>query len=462
MATSLSSADRLAAATPEGRDRYVDFLRLFSITVVVLGHWTLTLLVLWGDGGLSNMMAARIATWGLMVMGLFFAVGGFSHAKALTSLQRRGGSYGDFLRSRSTRLLQPVVVLLAVWVVAAAGLELSGAEAWATSSGSHPIALATDRITTPLWFIGVYLAVVLLAPPLFALHQRFGLGALVVLVVLVVLLDVVRTQFDQGWAGGVNLLLVWLAVHQLGFLWNDGLLTRRRAPLILFVLGWGTAIALTVPPDGYTIDMVGLPTTPGGNFAPPNVPLLAHAFGLLGLALLFRAPMNRWLERPKAWLVVALGNTMVMTIFCWHLTAIFLVQGSLLLVGFEPPAAPSAAFWWFLPLWFVLGAIPLAGLVFAARKAEAPPKHTTSGPGRMLGTVVSVVAVILAAAGIFLVSQVGLDWFLHGRPERLIGVGRAPAWPGLLALVVALVALRWHGRTRAGDAAPVPARRSSA
>jgi hypothetical protein len=428
---------------------------LFSITVVVLGHWTLTLLILWGDGGLSAMMPARIATWGLMVMGLFFAVGGFSHAKALTSLRRRNGSYGDFLRSRTTRLLQPVLALLAVWVVVAAGLELAGLEE------NRPIALAADRITTPLWFIGVYLAVVLLAPPMYALHQRFGLLALAGLVALVVVMDVVRTQLGQDWTGGLNLLLVWLTVHQLGFLWNDGLLTRRWAPLILFVLGWGTAIVLTAPPDGYTIDMVGLPTTPGGNFAPPNVPLLAHAFGLVGLALLFRAPMNRWLERPKAWFVVALGNTMVMTIFCWHLTAIFLVQGGLLLVGFEPPAAPSAAFWSFLPLWYVLGAIPLAGLVFAARKAEAPPKHVTSAPGRMLGTVVSVVAVVLAAIGIFLVSQVGLDWFLHGRSEKLVGVGRAPAWPGLLALVVALVALRWHGRTKPEDA-PVPARRASA
>ena len=35
----------LAAKTPPGRDRYVDFLHAFSIATVVLGHWFIAIVV---------------------------------------------------------------------------------------------------------------------------------------------------------------------------------------------------------------------------------------------------------------------------------------------------------------------------------------------------------------------------------------------------------------------------------
>jgi hypothetical protein len=49
----------LLDATPAGRDRYVDFLRVMSIATVVLGHWTLTAVGRSSDGlAAGNVLSA--------------------------------------------------------------------------------------------------------------------------------------------------------------------------------------------------------------------------------------------------------------------------------------------------------------------------------------------------------------------------------------------------------------------
>ena len=73
----LTKARTLAEATPDSRNRYVDFLRAFSILVVVFGHWLMA-----GpemvDGELrighliSEARWAQWATWLLQVMPIFF------------------------------------------------------------------------------------------------------------------------------------------------------------------------------------------------------------------------------------------------------------------------------------------------------------------------------------------------------------------------------------------------------
>src|SRR5947207_13130999 len=93
-------SDTVATATPVTRDRYVDFLRVLSIAAVIVGHWLLSMLTLYGAGRLPFQLPFQLITWGLQVMPLFFAVGGFAHAKTLDSLRRRGGTFGGFLRSR--------------------------------------------------------------------------------------------------------------------------------------------------------------------------------------------------------------------------------------------------------------------------------------------------------------------------------------------------------------------------
>ena len=73
----LTKARTLAEATPDSRNRYVDFLRAFSILVVVFGHWLMAGPELF-DGELrighliSEARWAQWATWLLQVMPIFF------------------------------------------------------------------------------------------------------------------------------------------------------------------------------------------------------------------------------------------------------------------------------------------------------------------------------------------------------------------------------------------------------
>ncbi|MGH9040706.1 MAG: acyltransferase family protein [Acidimicrobiia bacterium] len=96
---SRSRLDQMVAATPASRDRYVDFLRAASIVVVVVGHWTISIIA-W-DGGVIRSTSALglgtglwLATWLFQVMPVFFFVGGYSNLVAYESSRPRGSRPG--------------------------------------------------------------------------------------------------------------------------------------------------------------------------------------------------------------------------------------------------------------------------------------------------------------------------------------------------------------------------------
>lgn len=162
-----TSARDLAAATPATRDRYVDLIRVASLAVVVLGHWLMAAVT--ADGRIDNLLAVvpglQVLTWGLQVMPVFFFVGGFAHALAHRSRPR----YAAFLRARLQRLLRPTMVFIGVWGALALAVQLLGADGGLTG-------VALRLVTQPLWFIGIYLAMVAFTPPLLRLHERWGWG----------------------------------------------------------------------------------------------------------------------------------------------------------------------------------------------------------------------------------------------------------------------------------------------
>ncbi len=120
----------MADATPPDRDRYVDFLRAFSIGVVVFGHWLMAI-VFQGPNGLTGANALDvipgiwILTWVLQVMPLFFFVGGFSNRGSWKSAQRDGKSYGEFIQARIERLMRPTIVFITVWVAVALAIQVA-------------------------------------------------------------------------------------------------------------------------------------------------------------------------------------------------------------------------------------------------------------------------------------------------------------------------------------------------
>ncbi|MGB8942919.1 MAG: acyltransferase family protein, partial [Streptomyces sp.] len=236
-----SSVRELAEETPTGRDRYIDLLRVASLGTVVIGHWLMATVTVGDDGRteVGNLLAAvpglQLLTWALQIMPVFFFVGGFSHALSYRSLSRKvpegGGSvYSAFLRARLQRLLRPTMVFIGVWGFAALAVQLLG-------EGGALLDVTLRLVAQPLWFIGIYLAMVAFTPPLLALHERYGWGAFGALVLAAGAVDVARFAFGVPYVEFLNFAFVWLAVHQLGFLRADGRLRVPAAPAVAGLTG---------------------------------------------------------------------------------------------------------------------------------------------------------------------------------------------------------------------------------
>ncbi|MET8324512.1 acyltransferase [Micromonospora sp. NPDC005189] len=416
----------LADRTPAGRERYVDLLRALAITMVVIGHWGVTVIGRdatgqpTGHSALGDLRWAYPLTWVAQVMPIFFLVGGYANAASLTRLRARGGDAADWLLDRSARLVRPTSVLL---------LVLTGAAAVARLRGVDPsrIREVVWFATIPLWFLVAYLAVVVLTPAMYALHRRFGLAVPLALVALVGLGDLARLTGSDELSYG-SYLFGWLAVHQLGFAWYDTratpptatgtahaappttatappsaaadaggpstadrpgvrrrrLPTSRRAGLAFLASGLATLLLLTGP-GPWPVAMLHVPGERLDNLSPPSLALLAVATAQLGLILLLRGPAERLLRRTGPWQLVIGVNLVVLTIFLWHLTAAILLIGLLDTTGTLPtPAAGSGAWWaWRVP-WLLLLAAVLAVLVaiFGPVEARSARHRTARRAGR--------------------------------------------------------------------------------
>lgn len=366
----------LAGRTPARRERYVDLLRAVAITMVVLGHWLIAVIDhddagrLRGHNALEELVSYRPGTWLFQVMPLFFLVGGYANAASLESHRRRGGDAGGWLRDRSGRLIRPTTVLLVLLALAALVARLLGA-------GPTQVREVVWYATIPLWFLSAYLCVVLLTPVMYPLHRRFGLAVPVVLLVLLTLGDLARLLGERELGYG-NYLFGWLAMHQVGFAWRTGNLPMRPrlgVPLLLVGL---TAVLLLTLVGPYPTSMINQPHQRIQNMSPPSLALLALATAQLGLIMLLRGPAERWLRRPGPWTLVVGMNSVVLTIFLWHLTAVILVAGALDALGALPtPAVGSAAWWlWRIP-WLILLALMLAVLVAVFGRVEPRASRRT-------------------------------------------------------------------------------------
>jgi surface polysaccharide O-acyltransferase-like enzyme len=213
------SLDRRVAATPAGRDRTVDLMRAVSIAVVVFWHWAGSVthprdgqIVM--PNPIDQVPLLWLATWIGQVMPVFFLVGGFAN---LAAWDRAAGNAQAFLRPRLTRLLRPTAVFLAVWAVLETALLLV--------VPGYPAVLSYGRVVaTPLWFLAAYLWVVLLVPVTAVAHRRAPVPTAVLLGLAVVGVDLARFAAGLELFGLVNTALVWVFVHQLGYLWRDRML----------------------------------------------------------------------------------------------------------------------------------------------------------------------------------------------------------------------------------------------
>ncbi|MER5471791.1 acyltransferase [Streptomyces sp. NPDC002935] len=318
---------RLDRATPVERDRAVDALRALAILGVVLGHWLVTALV--ADGGalhtaspLRHMPWLAPISWVFQTLAVFFLVGGHVATKSYASARARGTTYGQWLRTRLSRLLRPVAAVLTLWAVATACLLVSGAEL-------RTVHTLVKLALSPLWFLVVFAALTAATPLLTRVNPLWPLA-------VVLHVDVIRFGLGgPAWLGWVNVAAGWLVPYTLGAAWTRGELEGRRAGWVLFG-GGAVATAVLVAWAGYPSSMVGVPGTAVSNLDPPTLAAVTFGLAQCGLALLLREPLRRGMRHPAAWAAIAFANLSAMTIFLWHQTSLMAVTALGLLAGRLP------------------------------------------------------------------------------------------------------------------------------
>ncbi len=416
----MSSLGELVEQTPQTRDRYVDFLRAFSITVVVLGHWLLAVVV-WepghisGDSALDLIPPTRALTWILQVMPLFFFVGGFANYKTAQAIARRGGNYTEFLHGRVTRLMRPTAAFVAVWIVLAPLLDRF------FHVPADVLTPATQLVGVPLWFLVVYLAVIAATPAMLELHRRYRGLVPVSMVAGVALIDLARLTLDVPYIGLLNFALVWLFGHQLGFFYADGTFERLgRGFFATMAVVALVALATLTLAGPYSPSMVGVSDGKVSNNSPPSICLIALTAWLVGLAMLLRPYVSRWLQRRRPWSAVIGLNSVIMTAFLWHFTALLLVVVTVYPMGWPQPDAGSALWWALRPAWIALLVaflVPLVALFgryerpdLGPQKQPPPARLAWRGLALRIGAMPASAATALALGGVFLL-VIGMHGF---------------------------------------------------
>jgi fucose 4-O-acetylase-like acetyltransferase len=396
--------DELARATPATRDRYVDFLRAASIVAVVFGHWFISINHLQRDvfsttsavGVTSGMW---LGTWLFQVMPVFFFVGGFSNLVTYDAFKRRGERTSLFVRTRVERLLRPSLVFLGFWLVVQIALHLfdvGGAAGPRLVDGTRLLRGIYPPAATlpfgPLWFLGFYLVVVCVAPVTIALHRRFRWWVPAVMVAGAVVVDVVGFGADLHLLRYLNVAFVLLLPHQLGHFYADGTFARlpRGAFWAMVLVGLGGLVLLTTPwvfePFGnarfdwfpgighYPKSLLGtdVEAETVSNAYPPTVCFLLADVLSIGAVMLLRRRLSPWLERARPWKTTIFLNSIIMTLFLWHMTAYFAVLLILWPLGIGREQDSTATWWLLRPVFIGLSGLVLTGIVALVGRFERP------------------------------------------------------------------------------------------
>jgi fucose 4-O-acetylase-like acetyltransferase len=370
-----TAAAKIDAATPAHRDRAVDALRALAIVGVILGHWLVTALVvskrhagitLADQSPLARMSYLTPVSWIFQTLAIFFLVGGYAAARSYT------GDYRGWLAKRLNRLSRPVGALVAFWAVLCTALYLGGVSA-------PTLRTIATLVLDPLWFLGVFAVLTALTPLAVALVRRLGAWAALIPAAIVAAADAVRFGLGgPSWVGWLNVLAGWLVPYLLGIAWARGAFRGWKVPATLLAGGIAATAAL-VWLAGYPASMVGVNGARISNLNPPTLAVVTFGVAQVGLALLVRPLLARWMRRQVAWAVVAMANLSAMTLFLWHQTAFLITTMAGLLFGRLGGlhTAPSSAAWLGERLaWLPVFAAVLAMLWLVFRRVEA------SGSGR--------------------------------------------------------------------------------
>lgn len=379
------------AGSPDGsrpaeRDRFVDFIRAFSLLVVVAWHWVFTIIV-WGPSGpwatnpIGFTRGLFVATWLFQVMPLFFLVGGFAHKVSWEARRRRGlTSPWAFAWSRAVGLARPALALAAAWWLA------GNVYVAVAGGGGEAVGRAVRLVLSPLWFLAVYLVLILLFPVTYALHRRYGGLVLVWGVGVAVLVDVARFAHDLPHVAWINMVVVWATCHQLGFFWDQMVAAPRRAA---WGMTWGGlfALAALVGSELYPGSMVGVPGERFSNMAPPTICILALVVFQGGVAVLVRPWVLERLETSARWAAVSrVINRFSLPLYLFHSTGLAVWAAfTHFVLDFRVLRQPDLRWWLFRPTSFLgpllvtLPIIVLLGRRYVKSDRPSAPEASPSG-----------------------------------------------------------------------------------
>ncbi|WP_370526098.1 acyltransferase [Pseudarthrobacter sp. NBSH8] len=432
------------------RDLVIDLVRFFCLALVVVGHCMMVSPVLQRDGTVTSENTLGDQPWFVpviwifMVMPLFFVTGGTTGLQSWQRLQALGGTGLEFAQARLLRLVRPAAALLAVMFLGLSAALLFGVDA-------QVVQLMATGAGMPLWFLAAYLAAQLNIPLLARFHSRAPWLTVAVLAALVVAVDCFRGALPV--LAYANLVFLWCAVQQLGFLMADGHLARlTRSGLVGLILAANLLLGLVTGLGLYSGNMLV-------NLNPPNLCLLLLGVSQAAALQLFRPGLG-WVSGVR-WVraVVMIAGRRSMTVYLWHLPLLVAMSGLLLLTDFPKPAAGTAEWWWARPL-VLLGIVALLLPVLAAfgglEERPTASVHTRGRPAAAVLTAAVVVFIPVANAA------------LNGLTLGLLGGGAACFV--LAVLLLGRMPERVPGDVRAERAAhngrqpdgPLPAGPSSA
>ena len=407
------AVDQAVANTPPDRNRVVDTWRVGALLIVVTGHWLAASVWVQPDGTttvvntLEWIPLAAWATWIVQVMPIFFFVGGYANAAALSkrTLNRR-----SWITNRFRRLFAPAVPVIVVWTILAFALR--------PFVDSDLLYSGVLNATIPLWFLAVYLTLIILAPVSYALWNRWGMATVAAFVAGALTVDVIHIHFGIGWIAWLNLVFVWGAVHQLGYWWHtrktsDTSLPHKSAITISVV---SLAMLIGVTWFGfYPVSMLDIPGSSQDNVTPPTVAILLLALTQIGIILATAPRVERFAFRPRAWRLIVGTSGLMMTIYVWHLTALTLVlaAGTFLLNGVALSIEPDTVWWWATRPTFLmmLVAVTAALHIPFARFETDIDRRVNNRP--MVGIIVAMSAGIVVLAATSYVYLINEDAQIH-------------------------------------------------
>lgn len=395
----------LAAATPAGRDRALDVMRITALLGVVVGHTVMATSVI-DDGVLiwDNLLTTSPAlaglTWIFQIMPLFF----FAGAAACLPSWQPGGDWGSWLMRRCARLFRPVFYYLGFWAVA-----LTLLRPLLPRHVYEPVAGVSIQL---LWFLGAYVLVLAAIPLLYRINTAGRLFAGVTGVYgVIAVIDALRLHHPALAPAGYLNLAVWLIPAMFGVAYRRELLPRRAALATAAVL---LAIDVALVRFGpYQLSMVGTGDHQLSNTSPPSLLLAGHAIAMSALAICAAPAITRWAQRPRVWWLTAVGNSGAMTLYLWHIPVLLGVHLAFDRLGWARyPGLPHFAAVSVAQL--VIVAVAVALLFVVLRPLENNPLPGWDGPVSAAPGRGTAVGLLLMTAGV--ATLVAVKWGLkdHG------------------------------------------------